>query len=151
MAAGKVAWGARTSMINPNIGSQTQGLLGPVWQILWILLRIQRLWPTNFFTDFYQQTFLKTIPSHCWFWRTWMLFSTPFQTKTVLVTKMWCSHMVQIWDPMLGLIIDVRAPWATFLAAALLWVWVLRCIYLVFPIRLYNDHSSILVLVGSIL
>jgi len=128
-------------MINPNIGSQTQGLFGPVWQILWILLRIQRLWPTNFFTDFYRWTFLKTIPSHCRFWRTWMLFSTPFQTKTVLVTKMGCSHMVQIWDPMLGLIIDVWAPQATFLAAALLWVWVLRFVYLVFPIRLYNNHK----------
>jgi len=51
------------------------------------------------------------------------------------------DHMVQIWDPMLGLIIDVQAPWATFPAAALLWVWVLRFVYLVFPIRLYNDHK----------
>ena len=91
--------------------------------------------------DFYWQTFLKTIPSHCQFWRTWMLFLTPFWTKTVLVTKMWCSHMVQIWDPMLGLIIDVRAPQATFPAAALSRVWVLRFVYLVFPIRLYNNHK----------
>jgi len=124
-------------MINPNIGSQTQGLFGPVWQILWGF----RGYSPPISSDFYRQTFLKTIPSHCQFWRTWMLFLTPFPTKTVLVTKMWCSHMVQIWDPMLGLIIDVQAPQATFLAAALLWVWVLRFVYLVFPIRLYNDHK----------
>jgi len=45
------------------------------------------------------------------------------------------------WDPTLGLIIDVRAPQATFPAAALSRVWVLRFVYLVFPIRLYNDHK----------
>jgi len=42
---------------------------------------------------------------------------------------------------MLGLIIDVRAPQATFPAATLSRVWVLRFVYLVFPIRLYNDHK----------
>jgi len=46
-----------------------------------------------------------------------------------------------VWDPMLGLIIDVRAPRATFPAATLSRVWVVRFVYLVFPIRLYNDHK----------
>jgi len=51
------------------------------------------------------------------------------------------SHRPWSWDPTLGLIIDVQAPQATFPAAALSWVWVLRFVYLVFPIRLYNNHK----------
>jgi len=58
---------------------------------------------------------------------------------------MWCTwfldYIVWVWDPMLGLINNVQAPWWPFLAAALLLIWVLRFVYLVFPIRLYNDHK----------
>ena len=46
-----------------------------------------------------------------------------------------------VWDPTLGLINDVRAHRWPFLAAALSQAWVLRFVYLVFPIRLYNDHK----------
>jgi hypothetical protein len=45
------------------------------------------------------------------------------------------------WDPTLGLINDVRDPRMTFPAAALSRAFVLSFVYLVFPIRLYNDHK----------
>jgi hypothetical protein len=71
----------------------------------------------------------------------WTPFSTPFQTKTILVTKMWHSvcldHMVLTWDPMLGLINDLWAPGTTFPAAALSRAQVLSFVYLFTPI---NDH-----------
>jgi len=110
------------------------------WQILVAENRASFHWglrPTNFFTDFYGQTFLKTIPSHCRFWKTWMLFSTPFQTKTVLVTKMWCfvpwSHgadlgpnvRVNHWSPSSPTDFSGSPRALTF-------------VYLFFPITLYN-------------
>ena len=94
---------------------------------------LHRLLLTNIFEDH---------PITLSIWRTWMLFSTPFWTKMVLVTKMWCSHMVQIWDPMLGLITDLQAPQLTFLAAALSQAWALTFVYLFFPITLYNHQIS---------
>jgi hypothetical protein len=57
------------------------------------------------------------------------------------VTRLFLDHMVQIWDPMLGLINDLGVPRMTFPAAALSRAFVLSFVYLVFPIRLYNDHK----------
>ena len=68
-----------------------------------------------------------------------------FLSKTVFMTEMWhawsLDYIAWVWDPMLGLINDVQAPHLHFLAAAISQVWVLRFVYLVFPIRLYNNHQ----------
>jgi len=48
------------------------------------------------------------------------------------------DHMVQIWDPTLGLITDLWTPQLTFPAAALLQARALIFVYLFFPITLYN-------------
>jgi len=64
-----------------------------------------------------------------------------FFPKLVLVTEMWHARVpwlqVQIWDPTLGLINDLRAPRLTLTAAALSRVRVLSFVYLFTPI---NDH-----------
>jgi len=68
-----------------------------------------------------------------------------FFSKMMFMTEMWhtwfLDYIVWVWDPTLGLINDVWAPWWPFLAATLSQVWVLRFVYFVFPIRLYNDHK----------
>jgi hypothetical protein len=51
--------------------------------------------------------------------------------------------MVLTWDPMLGLINDLRAPSTTFPAAALSQAQVLSFVYLFNPI---NDHIIIFVI-----
>ena len=79
-----------------------------------------RLQPTNFFTGFYWQRFLKTILSHCWLSRTWTLFLTlwalfeQFGQWVFVFFRWWpkcdAPGSLQIWDPTLGLINDLRVP-----------------------------------------
>ena len=118
-AARKVSWGARRSVMNPNVGFQLQGLSGPVWQILEYLWGFRGYGPPISSQTSMDKHFWR--PSHHT-----VDFGRPGHYSRHHSKPKWCwwpkcdalflDHMVQIWDPTLGLITDLWAPRLTFLA-----------------------------------